>query len=276
MPPRKSERNSAKKASKVVEEPEPRANGGAGGTLAAKLQSLFQGCVLAEAAPKIMPLVQELKTEVMDILAKNKGDAPQTSEAKSEDKSAEKEGDEKEVVPDFEIKQGPTAQFFGKLRERLLGLNFLGIFRTGDATVEAFLTMKKMEFDGGPRAKRKGTPTLDRLAANFHDLMPVYIYLLLAMMSLRSLFFRSLFACLPWLMLYQFLSVWMPLEKTEKIPLPMEKVPLSARVAIVLLLHSLVWLFFVYELLVRAWWLEWFLITAGFTGIAYVLRPMDA
>jgi len=274
MPPRnkQSERNSAKKAKNAAaDEPEPAAP--ASGKLTEHVLQIVKSSVMFQVAPHMKTIVMDLKAELVD---GKQPDAPakKSEEAAKEDTNdANGDGQEKEGE---EVNKTDPASLFEMLKERLFGANGLGLFPTSDATVKAFLALKTLEFDGGPRSKRKGTPTLDRLLANLNDNLLTYVYSLFAFMVLRSLLFRSWFACLPWLVFYQLASLLLPLEKTDKIPVPLEKVPLKARVAATVFLHGLVWLFFVYEFLFRAWWLEWILITGLLSTHAYVFRPVEA
>mmetsp|Transcript_1726 Transcript_1726/g.5433 ORF Transcript_1726/g.5433 Transcript_1726/m.5433 type:complete len:278 (-) Transcript_1726:326-1159(-) len=277
MPPRKqAERNAARKAAKggAAEEPEP-ATSGAGGKLTERLVHLAKGSALFHAAPHLPGALNDLKSELQA------GGKPK--EEKAAEKAPEKEDettaagqDEGEAAPDAEVKTPENKTLFHSLKARLTVINGLGLFASGDDAKQAFQKFKSLEFDGGPRAKKKGTPGMDRLLTNFHDHLPQYVCLLFALMVLRSLLFRSWFACLPWLFLYQVVSCLLPLERTEQVPVPLEKVPQTARGVATAFLHGLVWLFFVYEVLFRAWWLEWVLVVVLFTAHAYAFRPIEA
>merc|ERR1712032_1368957 len=52
---------------------------------------------------------------------------------------------------------------------------------------------------------------IDRLVANLRTNLLQYLHVVWVLMVVRSLLFRSLFACLPWLFVYQTLSVILPL-----------------------------------------------------------------
>lgn len=158
---------------------------------------------------------------------------------------------------------------------RLSITNPLGVFATGDESVKSFLVMTELEFDGGPRSKKKGSPVLDRLSANGRNHFLQYITVVWALMVLRSVI-RSFFACLPWFFVLQTLAVMLFLEKSDLVQLPLEKIPTEFRVMGTFFVHSLMWLFFVYEFIVKAWWLEWFLAAAIIGGHAYAFRPLEA
>merc|ERR1719453_2100621 len=142
--------------------------------------------------------------------------------------------------------------------------------------------MKGLEFDGGPRAKKRGSPAMDRIFKNIESFLPQYIHLLLALMMLRAFLFRSWFACLPWLVGYQYLSLWVPLEGPFQ-PMPqvpdvgehLEKCPIKFRVAASVGIHVLVWLFFLYEALWKMWFFEKFLVLGLIAYHAYAVRPSD-
>lgn len=284
---KQASRSSVKKA--AVEEPEQSSE--SKGSLLAQVTDLMQRSVMFKVGPKLPTVLKNLKEELTEG-AKPKSEEKQ-AEVKpepAEDTSAEGESNEAEpaedesktdgtatdVVPDFEIEKSDASSLFDFLKLRLSGLNGLGLFRTGDEAVQSFLKLKTLEFDGGPKAKRKGNPALERLAANFHDNAAQYIYAFWMLMMMRSFLFRSFFACLPWMFFYQIVSLMLPLQQTAKIPLPLEKIPLNARVAATMVLHGFVLLFFVYEAVVKASWLEWFLYPGMIIGHAYAFRPVDA
>merc|ERR1719401_2680202 len=109
---------------------------------------------------------------------------------------------------------------------------------------------------------------------NVTNMMPQYIHVLLALMTLRAFVFRSYFACLPWLLLYQFISVKLPLDKLPEVPaLPLDKVDVKFRLAVTVVLNALVWLFFVYEAVWRVWWPEKFLWLTPICVHAYIVNP---
>merc|ERR1712226_741659 len=95
----------------------------------------------------------------------------------------------------------------------------LGLPANAETVKFAWIAFKNLEFDGGPRARKKGTPGMDRIKVNLERNLPQYVHILFALMCLRTLLFRSWFACLPWLVGYQFLSLLIPMELIrEKFP----------------------------------------------------------
>lgn len=173
------------------------------------------------------------------------------------------------------VKEG-AASAFKIMTTRLSIKNPLGLFTTDDESMRSFSDMMKLEFDGGPRSKKRGNPVGDRLLANILSHFLQYFHILWAYMVVRAFLFRSFFACLPWLLFYQMLSVMLPLSKTNQVPLPLEAIPIDIRTAAAFFLHSLMWLFSVYEFVACAWWLEWFLAAAAVSGHAYAFRPSES
>merc|ERR1719428_392041 len=110
---------------------------------------------------------------------------------------------------------------------------------------------------------------------------------------LRAFLFRSWFACLPWLVVYQLLSLIIPTSKVEKLPeipyvsglipvdkieeqlakIPLDEVPLKFRAAGTVAVHTLMWLFFLREVIWKSWFFEKFLLVVLFASHAYVVRP---
>lgn len=286
MPPRKSsqsDRNAARKSkSSVVDEPEPVPLAGG---LAGLALSLVKGSVLFQVGPKLpavmkqLPeVVKQLKSGTYQPKAENKQEPAEVSASDGDAAQEEPEVDvdtskEPSVpVPPIDEGKGDAASLFSGMAARLSLTNPLGLFPTGEDGVKAFKAMKSLEFDGGPKAKKKGTPVMDRLQLNVQNHLTAYIHVVWALMMLRSFLFRSFFACLPWLFLYQVLSVTLPLQKTDKVPLPLEKAPVELRLLGTVSLHSLVWIFFIYEFVFRVWWLEWFFAVAVIGAHAYLFR----
>merc|ERR1719188_296933 len=90
---------------------------------------------------------------------------------------------------------------------------------------------------------------MDRIVTNLYNNLPQYLHVLLFVFMLNCLLFRSWFACLPWLVFYQTMSLALPLETLERFPqVQLSKVPLKFRIAATMTIHALVWLFFLYEL----------------------------
>merc|ERR1719321_631102 len=203
------------------------------------------------------------------------------SKTKAPEKEEKAEGeDEPEKAPDKQLEYAD--QIFAFLKKRLVWHNCLGLASptSEEESVAAWMDLKSLELDWGPRPKRNQSPGLDRIKANMYNNMPQYLHMLLALMMLRAFLFRSFFACLPWLVGYQILSLWVPLDDTPIPQLPqlkehIEKCPLKFRVAASVGIHALVWLFFVYEVLWGMWFYEKGLVIGLFCYHAYAVRPAD-
>merc|ERR1719201_3089959 len=136
--------------------------------------------------------------------------------------------------------------------------------------------MKGLEVDGGAKKAKRGNPAMDRIMKNVYEFLPQYLHVLLVLLCLRALLFRSWFACLPWLVGYQYLSLWVPLDGIPQLPqVPVEKCPLKFRVAASVGIHALVWLFFVYEILWGMWFFEKGMVIGLFCYHGYATRPAD-
>lgn len=263
-------------------------------TLVDLAKSLVLGSVVVEYAPSL----QQLVMGAVDDLKAGKKPMSGAVEAAKEPKTNGTNGDHKEETNGSngdekedtngtdekeengngaEAPSGPP-EIYASIKGRFAWYNCLGLAapRSGEEAKAAWFALKKLEVDGGPRAKRKGNPGLDRVVANVRNNMAQYFHVLLAMMMLRAFLFRSYFACLPWLVGYQFLSVFLPLEKIPEVPqLDLAKVDIRFRVAASVILNFLVWLFFAYEALWRANFLEKFLYIGIIVTHAYVVRPAE-
>mmetsp|Transcript_86258 Transcript_86258/g.134883 ORF Transcript_86258/g.134883 Transcript_86258/m.134883 type:complete len:342 (+) Transcript_86258:3-1028(+) len=97
-------------------------------------------------------------------------------------------------------------------------------------------------------------------------------------MCMRALLLRSWFACLPWLIGYQFLAMYAPVDMIrESFPKVQEKIPPvedKHRVAAAIFVHCLVWLFFVYECGYNTYIFEKLLLILCFVGHAYIAAPI--
>merc|ERR550514_2362639 len=75
-----------------------------------------------------------------------------------------------------EVSEGPAApdSIFDDLVARLPFYNALGLGQpvSGEESKEKWLSFKSLEVDGGPRARKKGNPAKDRMAANFQANFP--------------------------------------------------------------------------------------------------------
>merc|ERR1719188_2002883 len=115
---------------------------------------------------------------------------------------------------------------------------------------------------------------MDRIVTNLYNNLPQYLHVLLFVFMLNCLLFRSWFACLPWLVFYQTLSLALPLETLERLPqVQLGKVPLKFRVAATMAIHALVWLFFLYEAIWRCNFLIEFLAVGLIVAHALCVVP---
>jgi len=267
MAPRASkqaERGSGKKAKNQEEE----ATGVAGGDdIVQRVKVLVLGSCIAQTVPKLPELLQDKLTDKNAPLEKEKSE-----EKKEESEEADKNAPE-ETKDDEE--EGPT-KIFASLRDRLAWHNVLGLGlpSSADDSRKAWLSLKGLELDFGPRAKRNASPGVDRIKVNLCNNLAQYLHALLAVMMLSNFLFRSWFACLPWLVLYQVVSTELPLTNIEKVPqVELEKVPIKFRVAATVGLHGLVWLFFLYEALWRSMILT-IPVVGGLVYHAYAVRPL--
>jgi len=244
-------------------------------------KSLVLGSVIAEIAPTLPVMVKNgvliLKGEKE--LTKPKPKVEETKEeTEEEEKEKEEEKEEEKEAPQQILEMDVGAEF-SKLRSRLHWSNPLGLAMpvSGEESTQAWLAVKSLEIDFGPRSKKKGTPTLDRITTNLYNNLPQYLHILLALMILRSFLFRSFFACLPWMVGYQYLSLVLPLESLPSLPqVPLEKVPVELRVAATVGLNGLLQLFFLYELVWKTYLLEKPLWIGILLCHAYVARPVEA
>jgi len=225
------------------------------------------GSCLVEILPKLPDLLQDKE-------------APKKEEPKEA-----AEGDAAEGEKAAEEPVGADA-IFESLQKRLAWHNPLGLATPANAedSMAAWLSLKGMELDFGPKPKRNQSPGLDRIMLNVSRGMPQYIHVLLALMVLRAFLFRSFFACLPWLIGYQVASLLLPLEESRdklfemiKQPIPPQiqgTCPTKFRVAGTMAFHALVWLFFIYFL-----WNAAFYEKIPLVGLiayhAYATRPIE-
>jgi hypothetical protein len=276
---KQADRKLAKKAAKEVDQQDDNVATEAGDFKDLAKVLALDSC-LAQVAPKLPDIVKEAKAII-------EGKAPlkkTEDEKKADDAPTETEGEvpppdaaeaAKPVAP-----EGP-AEIFTTLCGRLVWHNGLGLGlpQTEGESKEAWLSMKELEIDFGPRSKNnaKGSPALDRIKASMYQNLPQYLHVLLALMMIRAFLFRSFFAFLPWMFGYQCLSLLLPLDGIEQLPqIPLEKVPVAARVAATMGIHALVWLFFLFELLWKTHFLEKFLLVGLVTYHAYATRPVQA
>lgn len=293
MPPRSkqaeknAERRAAKKGAKEANEPDAAPAEEASGSFVERAQALVLGSVIVESAPLVPNLVK-------DGIAIIKGEKTPAKLVSAPDEGSDKQANTDEQVNTDEQKDSePMANgsdtvqeepqgvhcVFKKLCSRLHWSNPLGLAspKSGEDSIKAWLALKSLEIDFGPRAKRRGNPSMERIVANTYNNLPQYLHVLLAFMVLRAFLFRSYFACLPWLIGYQVLSVFLPLDKIESLPqIPIAKVPIEIRVVITICLNGLLQFFFVYELVWKTWFFEKPLWIGLIVFHAYVARPTEA
>jgi len=269
MAPRnkQSERNASRKEGKKGDD-EPSAAPMDTGDLMESVKSMGRNSCLFQHGPSLVPIVKQLseggkaaaKSREVDANKENNGDDNQSDDTKP----PSPQGDGSDHQGLFESFQG-----------RLAWHNSLGLFESEEASKAAWMGMKDLEVDFGPRSKKKGSPGLDRMKVNFKNHMAQYAHILLALMMLRAFFVRSYFSCLPWLFFYQFASLALPLDKWDMVPqVPLEKVPVAVRVLGTAGVHALMVLFFVYELV----WCTYFFEKIPLVGLlayhAYAVRPV--
>jgi len=263
---KQADRKAKKQASAEEVNDEPAA---AAGSFVELFKVLFLGSTIMAVAPKLQSIMTD----------DSKAKAP-AKEAEAE-KKEEVEGEvaEGEVkAPEESLEYADSV--FAFLKKRLVWHNCLGLAEpaTAEESLAAWMDLKTLELDWGPRPKRNQSPGLDRIKANLFNNMPQYLHILLALCMLRAFLIRSWFACLTWLVGYQFLSLWVPLDGIPQIPQskePLEKCPLKFRVAAAVGIHALVWLFFVYEFLWGMWFFEKGAVIGGICYHAYAVRPAD-
>jgi len=185
-----------------------------------------------------------------DIKEEPKGEEPKSEE--------DKENNEKTnvAIPDFVLPNDVCATF-NQVCAQLHWSCPLGLASptSGEASLKAWKDMTGLELDFGPKkSRKKGTPGLDRMKANLQENFVQYLHVLLFFMVLRAFFFRSFFACLPWLIGYQFLSVsQLPMEFRR---IPLDNCPVEFRLVASIVLNALVQFFFLYELLWNTYFYE--------------------
>lgn len=267
---KQADRNASKRALKkggMEEEPEVKEKGDVVGML----KTVASESVLATIAPKLPAI---LKEEQGAAKPAEPVTAPVTA---TEGEGGEAEGEATtDEQPADSTAEGPetAADLHRRLSGRLLPLNGLGLYHSADGAKEAFLKTKSLKFDGGPKSKKKGNPAMERILDNGRANMLQYFHILFVLMTLRAFLFRSFFAFLPWMFLYQTASVMLPLTNLEKLPqVPLEKCPVKFRVAATMGIHGLVWLFFLYEFLLRTYIFEKIFIVGLFAAHAYLVEP---
>jgi len=271
----------AKKVAKKQQDDEPETTV-ASGDLLGRVKALFMESCIVQNGPKVVDLLQdkeiakpaEKKEEKKEEAKDDKENEEKTNEEKERDAKASEDKDagakESGVVT--------AKDMFESLGAQLSYFNILGFAEpaSGEEALKAFIALKDLELDFGPRAKRRGNPGLDRIVVNVYNNLPQYLHIMLALMMLRAFLFRSFFACLPWLVGYQVLSLLIPLTNVPQVPqVPLEQVPTKFRVAGTLAIHALVWLFFLFEVVWKTYFFEKIPLIGIFAYHAYAVRPVD-
>merc|ERR1719321_702638 len=157
------------------------------------------------------------------------GDEKTTDEAEKENvKDSNGDGD-------FIVENDASATF-KNVADRFHWSSPLGLSKSSEDAINGWKSMKEAfseRLDFGPKNKKKGPQAQARIICNLCTHAVEYVNILLALMMLRAFLFRSYFACLPWLVFYQFASLMLPLDKIPQVPaLPLDKVDVKFRVAI--------------------------------------------
>mmetsp|Transcript_68858 Transcript_68858/g.165282 ORF Transcript_68858/g.165282 Transcript_68858/m.165282 type:complete len:277 (+) Transcript_68858:141-971(+) len=268
-----AEKKEAKKAAKKAADEEPANGSGAASGSSGAVMELAASMMMGSCLVKILP-------QLPSILSAPEGQQPPHKNGGSE--KPEDEAEEPQAAAASSVGDGDAAaELFAMLQSQLIWCNPLGLASpaSGEEALPAWMELVSTcssNLDFGPRSKKKGTPGLDRIFANVQNNFVQYAHLLLLLMMLRAFLFRSFFACLPWLYGYQTLSVFLPLEQWSLVPqIPLEKVPVKARLGATMALHALMWLFFAWELIVRTYVFEKLLLTGLFSYLAYAIRPAE-
>jgi hypothetical protein len=261
----------------AAEDEAPATSKSEAGDIIIMVRQLVTESVLAKVSPTLTSWAKEIKA------------APSAQEDKSKDKTEadQKMEEDKDVSKD--AKSSGVACVLEDLTDKLSLFNVLGLGlpASRQAAKEAWLSLKGPQIDFGPQSKKKGAAK-ERVLASFARNLPQYLHILLALMCLRSFFFRSWFACLPWLVGYQYISLNMPdallgvLAASAKAPLQkiqeqfphLAEVDVKIRVAITVALHAFMWLFFVIEVACKTYFLEKFMLVGFFVAHAYVVNPV--
>jgi len=268
MAPTSKQANRKAGKAKQEDDEHPSAAAASSGDLLSNVKSLFLGSCIALTAPKLQALLTDAEV------------AP----AKEPEKKEEKEGDDKENESkenEAETKEEAPKDakgIFEGLCGQLTWCNVLGLAEpaTGEKAMTAWLALKGLELDFGPKSKKKGNPAMDRIMKNLNNNMAQYLHLLLALMMLRAFLFRSWFACLPWLVGYQVGSLLLPLTNLPQLPqVPLDQVPTKFRVAGTMAIHALVWLFFLFEVVWKTNFLEKIVVVGLFAYHAYAVVPAE-
>lgn len=280
---KQAERRASKKAEKA--KGEEVAETSESGSFVELAKSLAMSSVLAQYALKIPDYAKDgiaiVKGEKKpEKKAEEKAEEKPAEDGKTQDATAESEKENVEPkenvgAGDFVVEKDACSTF-NSIASRLHWSNPLGLSASAEESLSAWKTLKNLEIDFGPRAKRNGTPGKDRIMTNLYGNAVQYVHVLLAFMMLRAFLFRSFFACLPWLALYQFLSVFLPLTEFPQLPqIPLEKVPAELRIVATIVFNGLLQLFFAYELIWKTYFFEKIPLIGLIVYHSYAVRPVE-
>jgi hypothetical protein len=281
---KQADRRAGKKEKKEDDTDATDGQSSTGKNLAEHAKTLVLNSIFVKIAPSVPDLAKDAiaivkgEKQVQQKAASKEEDDNKENDESKDEANKESQNEKSDASGDFVV-QNDVCGVFSNMCSRLHWSNPLGLGSPASVaeSLKAWKDMKGLELDFGPRPKRKGNPGLERITANVYNNLPQYLHIVLGLMMLRALLFRSFFACLPWLVGYQFLSVFLPLDVLPSAPqIPLDKVPVEARIIITVALNGLVQLFFVYELLLKTYWLEIFLYVGLVVYHSYAVRPIDA
>jgi len=271
---KQSDRNAAKKAAKTADAADPEPNGAAPSDLLERAKTLLLGSCAARVLPELQDLLSPENGATNGHAKKPK--AEEASEKPKEEEESEKpKEEEEESEKPKPVATGSASELFTSISDDLSLFNVLGLAEPKgvEASKQGWLNLKELELDWGPRSKKNGVIST-RIMTNLTNNMPQYIHVLLAQMVLRAFLFRSWFACLPWLLLYQVISLYVPLAGIPQLPqVPIDQCPVKFRVAGTMAVHSLVWFFFLWELAYCTYFIEKPLVPGIVLFHAYAVRP---
>ncbi|CAJ1348576.1 unnamed protein product, partial [Effrenium voratum] len=168
---------------------------------------------------------------------------------------------------------------FETLQQRLAWQNCLGLAEPmgPEEAMQKWMAWIRLEIDFGPRKSKRGSPSYDRIMTNLADHLPQYLHILLALAMLHAFLWRSFFACLPWLVLWQMVSLLVPLDTIPEVPqVPLSQCPVKYRVAASVAINGLMLLFFAWELAWQMNFLFKLLVLGLLTLHAHSVKPVAA
>jgi len=258
MAPNKSKQSDRRAGKTAAPDDEVAAGAGSAGVMAAA-KELALGSVLAEVMllPKLLKASSTAKEEVKE-------------EVKEESKDENAENKEESETVKTEETPKDLDSLFESLEKRLPFSGSLGLDK---APEEEWLMFARLEIDFGPFKRKKGNAALERILVNVERNLSQYMTIALALMCMNALVFRSYFACLPWLVGYQLLSLNLPMDLIRENFPQLPPIDVKARVGTTMAIHALVWFFFVLELLCKTYFLAKFPLIALFAVHAFVAAP---